>query len=168
MPSALHIRNGRATDEAAVLAMWDKAIAWMVRRGQAKQWGTEPASDSPWCREMVAQWVRGSGMRIAEHESRPVGAAVVVDAAPAHVPPTDLRETYLLFLISDREVAGRGIGTELVRHVANDARACGCDVLRVDCWADAPELVAWYERQGFPPLGHVHGRDPRRLERPGL
>ena len=25
----------------------------------------------------------------------------------------------------------------------------GAAVLRVDCWAGAPPLVAWYERQGF-------------------
>jgi predicted N-acetyltransferase YhbS len=60
-----------------------------------------------------------------------------------------LRETYLLFLISDRDQAGSGIGSELVRRAVTDARAAGSHVLRVDCWAGAPGLVAWYERQGF-------------------
>ena len=32
---------------------------------------------------------------------------------------------------------------------ADEARAAGAAVLRVDCWAGAPPLVAWYERQGF-------------------
>ena len=30
-----------------------------------------------------------------------------------------------------------------------EARDAGAAVLRVDCWAGAPPLVAWYERQGF-------------------
>jgi hypothetical protein len=37
----------------------------------------------------------------------------------------------------------------MVRRAVADARANGSKVLRVDCWADAPELVAWYERHGF-------------------
>lgn len=129
--------------------MWDRAIAWMVSRGQSMQWGTEPASENPRCRELVHGWVHGPGLRIAEFGGRPVGASVIADAPPAHIPPTPLRETYLLFLISDREQAGQGIGAELVRRAVSDARASGTEVLRVDCWADAPALVAWYERQGF-------------------
>lgn len=129
--------------------MWDKAIAWMVDRGQDQQWGTTPASRQPRHREMVREWVLSPGLRIAEHDDRPVGASVIVSQPPAHVPPTLLRETYLLFLISDRDQAGGGIGSELVARAAIDARASGSDVLRVDCWADAPDLVAWYEQQGF-------------------
>jgi hypothetical protein len=30
-----------------------------------------------------------------------------------------------------------------------EARAHGSEILRVDCWAGAPGLVSWYERQGF-------------------
>lgn len=146
---SVHIRDGQATDDRALLAMWDKAIAWMVRRGQSRQWGSEPASKNPRCLEMVGQWVQGNGLRIAEFDGFPVGASVIVERPPAHVPPTSLRETYLLFLISDRDQAGRGIGAELVGRAVADARAQGSEVLRVDCWADAPELVAWYERQGF-------------------
>lgn len=41
--------------------------------------------------------------------------------APAHVPSTVLRETYLLFLISDRDEAGNGIGSALVRRAVREA-----------------------------------------------
>jgi hypothetical protein len=37
----------------------------------------------------------------------------------------------------------------LVRRAVEEARAGGIPLLRVDCWAGAPPLVAWYERQGF-------------------
>jgi GNAT superfamily N-acetyltransferase len=139
------IRPGCETDAEALLSIWDAAVTWLVARGQAMQWGTEPASEQPRYRNLVQQWVTDPGLSIAEMRDQPVGASVIVPSPPAHVPPTPLRETYLLFLISDRSYAGSGIGSQLVTRVADDARKSGSEVLRVDCWAGAPDLVAWYE-----------------------
>jgi GNAT superfamily N-acetyltransferase len=147
--SEVGIRDGRSSDGATVLALWDTAIEWLAQRGQPEQWGTEPASSRARTRELVDQWVLGSGLRIAEMEGEAVGASVIGPAPPAHVPPTSLAETYLQFLISDRNHAGMGVGAELVRRAAAEAREAGSQLLRVDCWAGAPPLVAWYERQGF-------------------
>jgi GNAT superfamily N-acetyltransferase len=143
------IRAGRVSDDVALLSIWDRAVSWLVARGQAMQWGTEPASAQPRCREFVRQWVNDPGLRIAQIDGTPVGASVIVASPPDHVPPASRPETYLLFLISDRDHARRGIGAELVRRAAADARATGSELLRVDCWSGAPALVAWYERQGF-------------------
>jgi GNAT superfamily N-acetyltransferase len=145
----VHIREGLSTDDVALLNMWDRAVAWLVARGQAMQWGTQPGSHQPRVREYVRGWVQGPGLRIAELDGQPVGASVIVDTPPEHIPPISRRETYLLFLISDRDHAGNGIGAQLVRRAATDARAAGSEVLRVDCWAGAPDLVTWYGRQGF-------------------
>jgi GNAT superfamily N-acetyltransferase len=143
------IRQGRSSDGHAILSLWDPAIAWMVARGQPEQWGTEPASSRRRTREQVESWLGEPGLRIAEIDGEPAGASVIVAAPPPHVPATPLRETYLYFLISHREHAGNDIGGRLVRLAAADARAAGSEVLRVDCWAGAPALVSWYERQGF-------------------
>jgi GNAT superfamily N-acetyltransferase len=62
---------------------------------------------------------------------------------------TDEPERYVEALVTSRRHAGRGIGARLVAAAADEARAAGAVVLRVDCWAGAPPLVAWYERQGF-------------------
>lgn len=149
MDGALRIRAGRAGDSSALLALWDDAIAWMVERGQAMQWGVEPASAIPGRRDMVRDWESGTGLRIAELDAKTVGASVIVASPPDHVPTARRPESYLLFLISARKHAGKGIGAELVRRAADEARAAGSELLRVDCWAGAPDLVAWYERQGF-------------------
>lgn len=153
MPEPAHdtiaIRDGRTSDAAAVLTLWDTAIAWLVARGQTGQWGAEPASARPRLRDLSREWAAGSGLRVAEHDGEPVGASVITPAPPEYLPPAGQPETYLLFLVSDRTRAGLGIGSALVRRAAADARARGSHVLRVDCWAGAPELVAWYERQGF-------------------
>jgi hypothetical protein len=37
----------------------------------------------------------------------------------------------------------------LIDVAVREARDRGCEVLRVDCWAGAAGLVAWYQRQGF-------------------
>ena len=100
---------------------------------------------------MVEQWENGMGLRIAEIDGQPVGASVLTGTAPCYVPEIGKPESYLHFLISDRARAGLGIGSELVLRAADDTRAAGAEVLRVDCWADAPGLVAWYVKQGFVP-----------------
>ncbi|HEY5051505.1 MAG TPA: GNAT family N-acetyltransferase [Acidothermaceae bacterium] len=145
------VRAGAEGDAAVILGLWDEAIAWLVARGQPEQWGTEPASARAKTRETVQQWVRGSGVRVAEDGGRPVGVSVIVPSPPDHVPAIARSETYLLFLVSSRACAGQGIGSALVRRAAADARNAGSDVLRVDCWAGAPALIAWYTRQGFVP-----------------
>ena len=58
-------------------------------------------------------------------------------------------ERYIEALVSSRAHAGRDIGGALVRRAIEETRAAGIALLRVDCWAGAPPLVAWYERQGF-------------------
>ena len=98
---------------------------------------------------MVRRWAEGTGLKVAEFDGHAVGASVLVTSRPDYVPPTQRRETYLLFLVSSREHKGKGIGSVLVQQAAADARRAGSEVLRVDCWAGAHDLIAWYERQGF-------------------
>ena len=54
--------------------------------------------------------------------------------------------------LSDEAVVGL-VGARLVAAAAQEARDAGAALLRVDCWAGAPPLVAWYERQGFQRTG---------------
>ncbi len=149
MAGSLIVRPGEASDAKTVLDLWDAAIAWLVARNQTGQWGREPASARVSCREAVRDWASGTGLRIGELDGEPVGVSVVVKTCPIYVPPTKLSERYLLFLLVDRERAGQGIGAALIEHAAGEARAKGAQVLRVDCWAAAPDLVRWYERNGF-------------------
>lgn len=144
----IEIRAGGPDDAPAILDLWDRAIAWLVARGQLGQWGSAPASSRAATRRHVERWVAGDGIRIAELGGDPVGV-IVIGAHPAHVDPIDRPELYVEFLVTSRAHQGMGIGTELVERAAAEARAAGAEVLRVDCWAGAPELVAWYQRQGF-------------------
>jgi ribosomal protein S18 acetylase RimI-like enzyme len=78
----------------------------------------------------------------------PVGA-IALGARHPWVEPAPVPELYVTALVTSRRHAGRDVGGALIRHAVAEARAAGVPLLRVDCWADAPGLVGWYERQGF-------------------
>jgi GNAT superfamily N-acetyltransferase len=117
-------------------------------RGQTGQWGDKRVAD----RVDGAEWVRGlasdSGLRIAELEHIPVGALIVGDA-PEYASVIHCSELYLNMLVTSRGHAGKQLGSALIKAAIEEGRAADREVLRVDCWAGAPTLVAWYERQGF-------------------
>jgi GNAT superfamily N-acetyltransferase len=142
------IRRGTPADEAALLGLFDQAVAWMVARGQPGQWGDRPFSERRETRARVREFAQRDGLRIAERGDEPLGA-LIVGVHPPHVEPIDRSELYIELLISSRRHAGNGIGARLVRLADDLAVQSGVDVLRVDCWAGAPTLVGWYEAQGF-------------------
>jgi len=148
MHSKIVIRPGRETDCPLLVELLDEAVAWMVARGQTGQWGNKAVAD----RVDGAEWVRGlasdSGLRIAELDHTPVGA-LIVGNAPEYAPATDRSELYVNMLITSRRHAGKQLGSALIKAAIEEGRTADREVLRVDCWAGAPTLVAWYERQGF-------------------
>jgi len=146
--SGLTIRSGDETDGPAVIAMFDEAIAWLVERGQTGQWGATPFSERPGIRERVYGFRVGGGLHIAEWKGEPVGV-LVVGPAPAYAPPAPLPELYIILLLSSRQLIGKGIGAALVTKAIEVAYERNAEILRVDCWAHAPGLVHWYEKQGF-------------------
>lgn len=148
--SSVAIRTGDPTDAPALLGLFDEAIAWLTARGQTGQWGSEPFSARAAGRDRVRACCAGGGLRIAELDGRPVGALVVGDA-PAYVAAAEIPELYIELLLTSRRCAGRGLGGRLVGVALDEARAAGVGRLRVDCWAGAPGLVAWYRSQGFVP-----------------
>lgn len=144
----MRIRPGDESDGSAVIAMFDERVAWLVERGQTGQWGAIPFSERPGIRERVHGFRVGGGLHIAELDGEPVGV-LVVGPAPEYAPPATVPELYIILLLSSRRLRGAGIGAALVRTAAEIAYERGSEVLRVDCWAHAPGLVRWYEKQGF-------------------
>ncbi|PZG15698.1 GNAT family N-acetyltransferase, partial [Spongiactinospora gelatinilytica] len=69
----MEIRHGGLGDVPAVLAMFDRAVAWLVGQGRVGQWGQEPFSGQAARVETVSGWAAGGGMRIAMLDGRPAG-----------------------------------------------------------------------------------------------
>ncbi len=147
---SLNIRHGSIADKPLLLDLFDEAVAWLVERGQPGQWGERPFSSRPEALARVETFASSGGLRVAELDGEPAGA-LVVGERPGHVPPVDVPELYVNLLLTSRRHAGKQLGARLVDVAIVEARAADCAVLRVDCWAGAPTLIAWYRRQGFTP-----------------
>jgi GNAT superfamily N-acetyltransferase len=93
-----------------------------------------------------------------ERDGEAVGALVRGAEAPQHAPEIDQPEMYIEWLLTRRRYAGQGLGTRLIDIAIREARARGCEVLRVDCWAGASGLVDWYQRHGFTPVSRYERR----------
>jgi GNAT superfamily N-acetyltransferase len=61
----------------------------------------------------------------------------------------DVPELYIRLVLTSRRFAGNKLGDLLIEEALDLARRHGAAIVRVDCWAGAPSLVAWYESQGF-------------------
>ena len=145
----MRIRQGAAADAGTVLRLFDEAVEWLVARGQTGQWGSEPFSTNEKRVAVAAEWAAGGGLRLAEDEQGEALGAIVLGARPPWVSPAPTAELYVQALVTSRRHAGKDIGGELIRRAVAETRVTGRPRLRVDCWRDAPRLVAWYERQGF-------------------
>lgn len=144
----IDIRPGSAQDEDVVLGLFDEAIEWLVERGLSGQWGEDPFSGRPEMRRLVGRTLRENDVLIAEHEGRPVGA-LAVGACPAYVPGNPVPELYVALLLSSRRLSGEGIGARLLGLACEMAGERGRRMVRVDCWADSPRLIKFYEGEGF-------------------
>ncbi|MFI6392679.1 GNAT family N-acetyltransferase [Nonomuraea sp. NPDC050547] len=145
----MKIRTGGPQDVAAVLGMFDSAVAWLVAQGRAGQWGSEPFSVNPQRHAQARGWAEGDGMRIAEVEGDPAGC-LVVGAANPYVDAAPEPELYVQALVIDRRFSGHGVGRALLDRSLREARERQVKLLRVDCYAgDDGRLIAYYERWGF-------------------
>ncbi|HEX6618078.1 MAG TPA: hypothetical protein VF024_00390, partial [Solirubrobacteraceae bacterium] len=111
----IDVRHGGPDDAAALLALFDDAVAWLVARGQTAQWGEEPWSARESAVERARVWAAGGGLRLATdpRTGAPVGA-LVVGAAQPYVPPSDVPELYVVVLLTAAAWRGRGVGARLI------------------------------------------------------
>ncbi len=153
------IREGGPADAGTVLALFDEAIAWLVERGQTGPVGL----DAVLGRSTRGSPRRPNGRRQAGCGSREPATCRSARSCSARgrstSPPPPEPERYITALVTSRAHAGQDIGAELVRRAIKETRTAGPRLLRVDCWAGAPGLVAWYERQGFRRSGTFTVRD---------
>jgi GNAT superfamily N-acetyltransferase len=155
------VRAGRLADVPLILGMFDSGVAWLAAQGRTRQWGSTPWSANPRAVAMVERFVTEGAPFIAEYEGVPAATLTLTDAPGPYVRPADEPERYIHILASDRRFKGRGAGSALLAHAAQETRRCGISLLRVDCYAgDDRKLVAYYERHGFTPTeSFTVGRD---------
>ena len=148
----MEIRPATPADVAPLLALADAAVAWLVARGRAGQWGDSPLSASPDFRHRIVAAVDAGLLTVAERAGSVVGAVLLDTAVPPYVPaglvPPDA--LYVHSLITDRTPAGTGAGRALLHHARTVAAG---RPLALDHWAGAPELATLYARAGYAEVG---------------
>ncbi|CAL9450786.1 hypothetical protein SUDANB121_02452 [Nocardiopsis dassonvillei] len=160
----MKLRPGGPDDLSTVLGMLDSAVEWLVSNNRTGQWGTEPWSSRPKAVARIEKMLAEGEPWIAEVDGEPAGTLVLDTAPGPEVPPADEPEVYVRLLVTDRRFAGRGVGSTLLEHAAEETRRRNVDLLRVDCFAGSGgRLVAYYTGQGFTPtetftVGDWHGQ----------
>jgi GNAT superfamily N-acetyltransferase len=159
----VYIRPGTAADASPVLALFDRAVAWLVTNGRPGQWGTAPFSTRPQTVAQINDVAASGAMRVAEIDvdapDRQIAGAQIAGAMwlgdhPPYAPVAEGPELYLQGLVVDRVRAGRGIGRALLDYAVAESRQRGVRQLRLDCWAGGDQsLVRYYLRAGFSPAG---------------
>lgn len=146
----MRIRPGDIADLPAIMAMFDEAIAWMVARGNTRQWGTEPWSTQPEKVASIGKRVEEADLWLAELDGVPVGVLVTNDVPNTYVDPVDEPELFVVLLLVSRTYAGHRVGSRLLAHARELAEGKGVGLVRVDCYRGEDEqLIRYYERNGF-------------------
>lgn len=146
----MRMRKGGPDDAPVMMAMLDGAVAWLAANGRTGQWGSEPWSDDPRRVERIAAIARDDEIWVAEVGGRPAGVMAVSSVPPSYVDPIEEPELYITLLVTDRALAGHGVGGALIAKAKEEARGKGVDLLRVDCYGGGDgRLVEYYRRHGF-------------------
>ncbi|HYY81122.1 MAG TPA: GNAT family N-acetyltransferase [Actinomycetes bacterium] len=159
MPTA--IRLATAADGAAV--------ASLLRATDLHYWGSAPPESA--YRGVASRLLDPSGdceLALAAADGQPAGFATfaVVYPAPALGGLLYLKDLFVLAAFR-----GHGIGQELMRFLARQARARGCSRMDWTTETDNPRAMAFYQRLGARPVqGKVYyrleGQDLQRLGAP--
>ena len=64
----------------------------------------------------------------------------------------DRRTLYIDDLCVDEKARGQHIGTDLYRHVLQEAKGLGCDSVTLNVWTCNPSAMRFYESLGLKPL----------------
>lgn len=150
----LPLRRAAPEDAAAVLRLFDEAIAWFVSIGNTGQWGTEPVSGTPRWEARAEEWCSGDDSWVVEHPEIGVCGLIALGDAVDYVPAAVEPELYVRVLIGSRDPRAKGVGRRLLALADERAAAKGVDLLRVDCYAGGSgDLVRFYEACGYTRAG---------------
>ena len=144
--TGVEVVTASAGDEDVVLDIL-RSASTAGRGNRASTWGR----DFP---DVIRDLPAGL-VHLARLDGRPVATFVLRWSDERVWGPDDGQAGYLHRLATHPEVAGRGIGAQLIAAAGDLTRECGRRWLRLDCDRDNQRLRAYYEAQGFAHAGDV-------------
>ncbi|TQK50761.1 ribosomal protein S18 acetylase RimI-like enzyme [Streptomyces sp. SLBN-118] len=157
---APEIRAGGPDDALATLNLLDRATAWLTARGRSEQWGSKPWSSRPASVRRIRRYTTNMTVRVAELNDSFAGVCVLSETPQPYVAPMEERELYIMLLVTDRKLVGRGIGQALVSDAHAQAARRGIGLLRTDCYDGDGALVKHYQKLGFHPAQSLDVHTP--------
>ena len=141
--------RAETSDLDTVLSILEEAACWLASRG-IDQW--RPGTFS---RERIADRIGRGEVYLAALGGRAIGNVVLQWSDEETW--GDVRDDagYVHGLAIRREVAGRGLGRDLLRWAEDRAATAGKQYLRLDCAAKNRALNAYYTRAGFRSRGRA-------------
>jgi len=147
------IEHATNADLGSILALFDDAVAWLVARGITGQWGTKPFSANPSLRARLQGWISNKSLFAARLDSSIVAILALSETIPPYalsaLPEFPDPAFYLEAFTTSRALSGQGLGSDFLRWAEIYSAEQGKHSIWLDCWADNPELVAYYTHQGY-------------------
>ena len=154
----MEIRKCTEADATAAGAFYDKVVRWLDGHINYPKWiyGVYPSA------ETVRASTLAGEQYVCLDTGRIVGAFILNADPKGNYRKANWRQPlaegeYMVLhtLATDPEVHRRGIGTEIIRYCAGQARSQGYRALRVDIVPDNWPARRLYEKNGFTHAGDV-------------
>ncbi len=145
----LPIRLAVAADIPALVTLLQEAQAWMDQHS-LHQW--VPGAHDP---ALVETMIQQHTLYVLERDGQIAATCQLRDSLPAHWTLNAEPVGYISTLTVGRASSGQGIGAHFLRWAEREARVNGKRWACLDCSAKNPRLCAYYEAQGYTPVGEV-------------
>lgn len=144
---ALELELAGLADAERVLALREAAAAWLAARG-VRQW--EPGEVTP---AQVRTQIEAGQWHVLREDDTLVGGLRLLWQDEEVWGPQPPVAAYVHGLVVAGQRRGSGLGTALLQWAADQARARGRTLLRLDCGEDNDALRRYYAGQGFRTVG---------------
>ena len=143
-------------DLPTILSLFDAAQAWLVGKGLAEQWGTEPFSETQV--ERFTEWLERDVLYVLRDKVFIVGTLVINSEPPDYARSAcekyPRQALYLEAFAVHPNFRGRHFGRQLLEFAKSEARRRGVDWLRLDCWSGNEALKRYYVDAGYSRFAH--------------
>lgn len=142
-------------DLLPLLKLFDETVTWLNARGLGKQWGSELFSTSLDRHQQFQRWINTGVFFAARQQGRIVGSLALNPTPPWYIAKRwhafPASAFYLEAFTTTRTRSGQGLGHALLQWAEHYTLACHKTTIWLDCWADNPILVHYYQQAGFIP-----------------
>lgn len=149
----ISVEPATRNDLFPLLQLFDQTVIWLNAHGLEKQWGDELFSTSLDRHRQFLNWIDTGHFFAARLQAQIIGSLALTPGAPWYLARRwqtfPANAFYLEAFTTSREYAGLGLGRALLSWAERYTLASGKTSIWLDCWADNPALVAYYQRAGF-------------------